>query len=291
MPYNTSMVRDKFFTNGTSNFPADGSFLERLDPLEYLSSDGSTLPSTPPTPLTQRAHQDITSYMPQQQYSKTRTEGETLVRMQALAQQLQFIDRRQELEGVDRGLSTMSQQPRVQPPQEPSDGCGFEVKKKGASKSLGKRRGIGQVPKGKKQTAQQKEVPSAALAFPLPPGPVVGGEQWSRGSKNHYLGQCRPCKAFNAPHGCEEGAACNFCHCKHDQQKHAESDVYSAKACQRRCMVQVEPDSEKNCACNRQAHAKTVESRVFDEPWYAPVPSSLMMTYPPGLDFNITLSL
>lgn len=284
MACNTSMVRDKFFTNGPSNFPADGSFLE------YLSSDESTLPSTPPTPLTQRAPQDLKSYMAQQR-SQTKTEGETLLRMQAIAQQLQFIDRRQELEGVGRGLSTMPQQPRVKPPQEPLHGCGFEVKKKGASKNFGKRRGLVQAPKGKTQTAQQKEVPSAAPAFPLPPGPVVGGEQWSRGSKNHYLGKCRPCKAFNSPQGCAEGGACNFCHCRHDQQKLAESDVYSAKASQRRSMVQAKQDSEENCACNRQAHAETVESLAFDVPWYAPMPSSLMMTFPPGLDFNITLSL
>jgi len=259
MAFNTSASFEK-----ASNFGSDGS--DYPDHFEYLSSDESTLPSTPPSPVTQCAPQHL----------KTKTAQQS-----SLAQQLQYIDWCQELAGVGHGPSTLPQPAQVKQPQESSQGYGFEMKKKSASKPW----------KGKKQTTQQKDAAFAPPAFPLLPGPVLGGEQWSRGSKNHYLGKCRPCRAFNTPQGCTEGGACNFCHCKHDQQKLVESDVYSKKAIQRRAQQQTKPDSEQSCACNSQARAKTVESLVFDAPWYAPMPSSMMMTFPPGLDHPITLSL
>lgn len=42
----------------------------------------------------------------------------------------------------------------------------------------------------------------------------------SRGSKNHYKMQCRPCKFHaveNSGGGCQNGALCNFCHFAHDE--------------------------------------------------------------------------
>eukprot|EP00811_Abedinium_folium_P027384 NODE_4146_length_1930_cov_8.556295.p1 GENE.NODE_4146_length_1930_cov_8.556295~~NODE_4146_length_1930_cov_8.556295.p1 ORF type:complete len:508 (+),score=15.58 NODE_4146_length_1930_cov_8.556295:127-1650(+) len=41
----------------------------------------------------------------------------------------------------------------------------------------------------------------------------------SRGSKNHAIGQCRPCRNFFKPGGCAQGAMCNFCHNSHDVSK------------------------------------------------------------------------
>jgi len=52
----------------------------------------------------------------------------------------------------------------------------------------------------------------------------------SRGSKNHALGQCRPCQQAGSPEGCDRGALCNFCHYPHDEAKMVEVAVYSAKA-------------------------------------------------------------
>jgi hypothetical protein len=52
----------------------------------------------------------------------------------------------------------------------------------------------------------------------------------SRGSKNHYSGQCRPCLNLNTPEGCQEGASCNFCHCEHNELKLAEAAMCSMKA-------------------------------------------------------------
>jgi len=39
----------------------------------------------------------------------------------------------------------------------------------------------------------------------------------SRGSKNHKIGLCRPCKLHFTPNGCTQGSKCNFCHFPHQQ--------------------------------------------------------------------------
>jgi len=38
----------------------------------------------------------------------------------------------------------------------------------------------------------------------------------SRGSKNHHLGQCRPCRMHLSARGCKDGVNCNFCHSDHN---------------------------------------------------------------------------
>jgi len=40
----------------------------------------------------------------------------------------------------------------------------------------------------------------------------------SRGSKNHFKGQCRPCWGYCFGEGCKHGKLCNFCHYKHDDE-------------------------------------------------------------------------
>lgn len=52
----------------------------------------------------------------------------------------------------------------------------------------------------------------------------------SRGSKNHDIGQCRPCRHFATPQGCAEGAGCNFCHHEHDGTKVLENALLSLQA-------------------------------------------------------------
>ncbi|CAE8600829.1 unnamed protein product [Polarella glacialis] len=49
----------------------------------------------------------------------------------------------------------------------------------------------------------------------------------SRGSKNHWRGQCRACIFVLSAAGCGDGAACNFCHYAHlpVPQLHAEEDA------------------------------------------------------------------
>mmetsp|Transcript_83777 Transcript_83777/g.130709 ORF Transcript_83777/g.130709 Transcript_83777/m.130709 type:complete len:264 (+) Transcript_83777:68-859(+) len=39
----------------------------------------------------------------------------------------------------------------------------------------------------------------------------------SRGSKNHCLGKCRPCKFVQAGKECPHGVLCNFCHAPHQE--------------------------------------------------------------------------
>jgi len=65
----------------------------------------------------------------------------------------------------------------------------------------------------------------------------VGGcppEHWSRGSKNHSTGQCRPCYRYAESKECSRGLLCNFCHHRHDSQKLLESLAFSAHAETRR---------------------------------------------------------
>mmetsp|Transcript_38865 Transcript_38865/g.61415 ORF Transcript_38865/g.61415 Transcript_38865/m.61415 type:complete len:425 (-) Transcript_38865:135-1409(-) len=52
----------------------------------------------------------------------------------------------------------------------------------------------------------------------------------SRGSKNHHLGQCRPCRAFMTSEGCSMGPLCNFCHFEHDPDKIAADSAKRPKA-------------------------------------------------------------
>lgn len=65
----------------------------------------------------------------------------------------------------------------------------------------------------------------AGWASDTPPPP-------SRGSKNHFQGQCRPCRF--APEKCPNGEGCNFCHFPHGEEKLSEVEAFSAKARQRR---------------------------------------------------------
>jgi len=201
--------------------------------------------------------------------------------MQVFAQQLRAIE---QLQGHNPSIVPPT---RLAELQGPSQGCGVASKKKGKSNRIAKPCGLVKAEcdhlktqKCKKPPTQQKEVLSAAPALPFPPGPVLGRGEWSRGSKNHNLGQCRPCKAFNTQQGCAEGAACNFCHCAHTSQKLEESKAYSAKASERRSTKQ---EGEDLCACTRQPRAANVQALVSNTAWCAPVPSSFHLT-PPGLD-------
>jgi hypothetical protein len=72
----------------------------------------------------------------------------------------------------------------------------------------------------------------------------------SRGSKNHELRQCRPCKDFNSPKGCTEGVMCNFCHFQHDDDQVLEAQLFSAKANERKAqsLANTEPEEAPDLA-------------------------------------------
>ncbi|CAK0836292.1 unnamed protein product [Prorocentrum cordatum] len=72
--------------------------------------------------------------------------------------------------------------------------------------------------------------PGAAVA---PPPPAVAGTA-SRGSKNHFKGQCRPCRFHEAPEKCPRGEDCNFCHFPHGEEKFAQMEAFSGRAKGRR---------------------------------------------------------
>ncbi|CAK0804757.1 unnamed protein product [Prorocentrum cordatum] len=63
----------------------------------------------------------------------------------------------------------------------------------------------------------------------------------SRGSKNHFKGQCRPCRFHLAPEECPRGEACNFCHFPHGAEKLAQMDAFSSRAKGRRPRTGAEP--------------------------------------------------
>ncbi|CAK0893460.1 unnamed protein product, partial [Prorocentrum cordatum] len=74
-------------------------------------------------------------------------------------------------------------------------------------------------------------LPGCALGTPPPPAAVCTS---SRGSKNHFRGQCRPCRFHEAPEKCPRGEDCNFCHFPHGEEKFAKMDAFSTKARMRR---------------------------------------------------------
>ncbi|CAK0845766.1 unnamed protein product [Prorocentrum cordatum] len=76
------------------------------------------------------------------------------------------------------------------------------------------------------------EGPALGVAPPPPPLAVAGTA--SRGSKNHFRGQCRPCRFHEAPEKCPRGESCNFCHFPHGPEKFAELEAHSARARGRR---------------------------------------------------------
>lgn len=147
-------------------------------------------------------------------------------------------------------------------------------------------------PGGKGDNAQQK----GTMCVPLPPGLVVGDPAYSRGSKNHAQGMCRPCRSFYSPEGCPKGVNCNFCHCPHDDQAIWEVEQSIVKAAERRrckqeALSQTCADymcTSRNCnSCKMHAPVlpasrATAATRplAMDEPWYVPMPKSLVTSEP-----------
>mmetsp|Transcript_116393 Transcript_116393/g.362544 ORF Transcript_116393/g.362544 Transcript_116393/m.362544 type:complete len:270 (+) Transcript_116393:46-855(+) len=58
----------------------------------------------------------------------------------------------------------------------------------------------------------------------------AAGSVPSRGSKNHFSGQCRPCLAYALGDGCRHESCCNFCHHPHPLSETIEALLYSIKA-------------------------------------------------------------
>jgi hypothetical protein len=138
------------------------------------------------------------------------------------------------------------------------------------------------------ENAQQKDI----MCAPLPPGLVVGDPAYSRGSKNHAQGMCRPCRSFNSPQGCPKGMSCNFCHCPHDDHAIWEVEQSIVKAAERRrckqeALTQTGDHMCTSRSCKMDAPVlpdlrsmAAVQSLVMDEPWYVPMPRGLMASEP-----------
>lgn len=60
----------------------------------------------------------------------------------------------------------------------------------------------------------------------------------SRGSKNHFLGKCRPCKTFQMSGECIHGVLCNFCHMPHDHSACVEESCDISEDSQNSCQSQ-----------------------------------------------------
>jgi len=120
--------------------------------------------------------------------------------------------------------------------------------------------------------------PTKVLSTPLPVGLVQADPAYSRGSKNHALGMCRPCRSFNSPEGCSKGVSCNFCHCPHDESSLQEVEQSLVKGAERRLRQEVlrQMNEQSSCfSCATKADSRHSSSFVLDEPWYVPMPASL----------------
>jgi len=123
--------------------------------------------------------------------------------------------------------------------------------------------------------------PTKAFNTPLPVGLVQADPAYSRGSKNHALGMCRPCRSFNSPEGCSKGVSCNFCHCPHDECSLQEVEQSIVTAAERRLRQEVLKQMNKHSSCfscPRKADSRHLSALVLDEPWYVPMPASLTRT-------------
>lgn len=124
------------------------------------------------------------------------------------------------------------------------------------------------VPQGEYQKTRKP------FSSPLPVGLV---KAYSRGSKNHALGMCRPCRSFNSPEGCSKGVGCNFCHCPHDDSTLQEVEQSVVKAAERRLrqeiLIQINEQSS-SLSHAMKADSRQSRSLVLDEPWYVPMPVS-----------------
>jgi hypothetical protein len=87
---------------------------------------------------------------------------------------------------------------------------------------------------------------------------------YSRGSKNHTKGQCRPCKKVAIEGGCPDGDKCNFCHYFHEGKEVQQIAMSGAN------IIDEKPNQEKK--------------QTRDEPWYVSLPPpSGTFRAPPGL--------
>lgn len=85
------------------------------------------------------------------------------------------------------------------------------------------------------------------------PHELSPGVLFSRGSKNHCKGQCRPCRICHSETGCPNGAACNFCHHAHDDDRMLEIEVCRLRAQLRRSEATMRPGSDEETTTGSEA--------------------------------------
>jgi len=85
------------------------------------------------------------------------------------------------------------------------------------------------------------------------PQELSPGVLFSRGSKNHCKGQCRPCRICHSETGCPNGAACNFCHHAHDDDRMLEIEVCRLRALRRRSEATMRPGSDEETTAGSEA--------------------------------------
>jgi hypothetical protein len=249
------------FANGSSVCGTQKSFIKFPEYLEYPSeTDESTQPSTPPTP------NNNPMYVGEEHPKPSALQSN----MDAVLIQDELIHHIEIAKLSKRGVA---------PGKERDNSGDFPMRGKmqmssaqlalpRASKKRSPVENKAKARKGKSQT-QCKDAPPP-LSVPLPPGLIQGapGAVLSRGSKNHAIGQCRPCRSINTPGGCAAGFMCNFCHCPHEQNE--VQGVYS------------KPEDLDECQpCIVEAKQETSD-RVSNQPWYLPMP--VPMSFPPGLE-------
>jgi hypothetical protein len=106
----------------------------------------------------------------------------------------------------------------------------------------------------------------------------------SRGSKNHMLKQCRPCRRLFTPGGCPDGALCNFCHYAHDVK-----DNKSEESRDSRDVSTADSENQEETPQEKRQYDlfESPTPSQPDDPWYV-VPTMNTPWYvsakPPGLE-------
>lgn len=116
------------------------------------------------------------------------------------------------------------------------------------------------------------------------PKELSPGVFWSRGSKNHFNGMCRPCKLCHTPEGCSNGASCNFCHFKHDDVRMLEIEVGRLQAQLRRLTTKMADAEKKEEEAQTEEAASTNDTATeIPHTGYA-VHAQVMLDQPPHGD-------
>jgi hypothetical protein len=109
--------------------------------------------------------------------------------------------------------------------QHPGDGCpsmsasstseGFSATPKDSSDASSMPEGFLVAPQLSTQSTENSLDLSCTPSLSMLEAPLITGAEYSVGSARHDQGECVPCLFARSTRGCQDGAACTFCHLPH----------------------------------------------------------------------------